>query len=152
AARRGLHASIDASAREYRELCGAIAVLGHIPPRASDILVSRGERMSAALLAAVLSKHGRRARYVDAGQIVATDSQHGGAAPNLAETGRRARRALRPLLATGLTPVVRAGRVGPDGDAAGRSNGRAQGGALEGRPRHPHRRPAARARRAADSA
>ena len=115
-ARRKLHATIDASAREYRELCGAIAVLGHIPPRASDILVSRGERMSAALLAAVLSKIGRRAQYVDAGQIVATDSQHGGAAPNLSETGRRARRALRPVLAAGTTPVV-PGFIGqaPDG-------------------------------------
>ena len=116
AARRALHASIDASAREYRELCGAIAVLGHIPPRASDILVSRGERMSAALLAAVLSKSGRRAQYVDACSIVATDAQHGGAAPNLPETGRRARRALRPLLAAGTTPVV-PGFIGqaPDG-------------------------------------
>ncbi len=115
-ARRALHASIDASAREYRELCGAIAVLGHIPPRASDILVSRGERMSAALLAAVLSKSGRRAQYVDACSIVATDAQHGGAAPNLPETGRRARRALRPLLAAGTTPVV-PGFIGqaPDG-------------------------------------
>jgi bifunctional aspartokinase / homoserine dehydrogenase 1 len=114
--RRRLHATIDAAAREYRELCGAIAVLGHIPPRASDILVSRGERMSAALLAAVLTKVGRRAEYVDAGPIVSTDSQHGGAAPNLAETGRRARRALRPILAAGTTPVL-PGFIGqsPDG-------------------------------------
>jgi aspartokinase/homoserine dehydrogenase 1 len=115
-ARRALHATIDASAREYRELCGAIAVLGHIPPRASDILVSRGERMSATLLSAVLTKVGRRAQYVDAGEIVATDGQHGGAAPNLVETGRRARRALRPLLGSGVTPVV-PGFIGqaPDG-------------------------------------
>src|SRR4030095_2398208 len=96
-ARRSLLAAIDASAREYRELCGAIAVLGHIPPRASDILVSRGERMSAALLAPVLTKSGRRDQHVDAGQIVATDGQHGSAAPNLPETKRRARQTLRPL-------------------------------------------------------
>ncbi|MEO7274941.1 MAG: aspartate kinase [Vicinamibacterales bacterium] len=104
--RRQMLATIDASAREYRELCGAIAVLGHIPPRASDILVARGERLSAALLAAVLTAGGRRAQFVDAAQVVATDGQHGGAAPNLPETGRRARRALRPLLAAGVTPVV----------------------------------------------
>jgi len=104
--RRQMLATIDAAAREYRELCGAIAVLGHIPPRASDILVARGERLSASLLAAVLSAGGRKAQFVDAALIVATDGQHGGAAPNLPETGRRARRALRPLLASNVTPVV----------------------------------------------
>ena len=142
---------IDASAREYRELCGAIAVLGHIPPRASDILVSRGERMSAALLAAVLSKQrtpgavrGRRQRSSP------PTAQHGGAAPNLPETGRRARRALRPLLAAGTTPVV-PGFIGqaPDGSPTTLGRGgsdltatllagplrRAQGRALEGRAR-----------------
>ena len=104
--RQQMLATIDASAREYRELCGAIAVLGHIPPRASDILVARGERLSASLLAAVLTAGGRKAQFVDAAQVVATDGQHGGAAPNLPETGRRARRALRPLLAANVTPVV----------------------------------------------
>src|SRR3954469_23627990 len=104
--RREMLATIDAAAREYRELCGAIAVLGHIPPRAGDILVARGERLSAALLAAVLTAGGRKAQFVDAAQVVATDGQHGGAAPNLPETGRRARRALRPLLDSRVTPVV----------------------------------------------
>ena len=114
--RRKLLATIDAAAREYRELCGAISVLGHIPARASDILVARGERMSASLLAAVLSRAGRKAQYVDAAQIVATDSQHGGAAPNMADTAKRARRGLSPLLAKGITPVV-PGFIGqaPDG-------------------------------------
>ena len=116
AGRRKLLGAIDAAAREYRELCGAISVLGHIPARASDILVSRGERMSAAILAAVLAERGRPAQFVDAAQIIATDSQHGGAAPNLVETGRRAKRALRPLLDGGTTPVV-PGFIGqaPDG-------------------------------------
>jgi aspartokinase/homoserine dehydrogenase 1 len=115
-ARRDLLATIDAAAREYRELCGAIAVLGHMAPRASDILVSRGERLSASLLAAVLTRGGRRARYVDAAEIVSTDGQHGGAAPNLADTARRARQVLRPLIASGTTAVV-PGFIGqgPDG-------------------------------------
>jgi aspartokinase len=72
-ARRKLLATIDAAAREYRDLCGAVAVLGHLEPRASDRLVSRGERMSAAILAAALSRAGRRATYVDATEIIATD-------------------------------------------------------------------------------
>ena len=55
-ARRRLLAAIDAAAREYRELCVAIGVLGHLAPRASDLLVSRGERMSAQIVAAALSR------------------------------------------------------------------------------------------------
>ena len=35
-ARRKLFRLIDAAAREYRELCGAVAVLGHLEPRAGE--------------------------------------------------------------------------------------------------------------------
>ena len=54
AARRKLLATVDAAAREYRELCAAVGLLDHLAPRASDRLVSRGERMSAQILAAAL--------------------------------------------------------------------------------------------------
>ncbi len=116
AQRRALLAAIDAAAREYRELCAAVAVLGHLAPRASDMLVARGERMSATMLAAVLTTSRRRAVYADALQIVATDDEHGGAAPNVAETTRRAQRVLRPLIASRRLPVV-PGFIGtaPDG-------------------------------------
>ena len=116
AQRRALLAAIDAAAREYRELCAAVAVLGHLAPRASDMLVARGERMSATMLAAVLTTSRRRAVYADALQIVATDDEHGGAAPDVAETTRRAQRVLRPLIASRRLPVV-PGFIGtaPDG-------------------------------------
>jgi len=116
AQRRALLAAIDAAAREYRELCAAVAVLGHLAPRASDMLVARGERMSATMLAAVLTASRRRAVYADALRIVATDDEHGGAAPDVAETTRRAQRVLRPLIAARRLPVV-PGFIGtaPDG-------------------------------------
>jgi aspartokinase/homoserine dehydrogenase 1 len=104
--RRKLLATIDHAAREYRELCGAVAVLGHLEPRTSDMLVSRGERLSASILAATLSNAGRRAVCIDATEIVVTDGQHGGAAANLAETARRTGRVIRPLLAGGTVAVV----------------------------------------------
>lgn len=115
-ARRALMARIETAAREYRSLCEAVGVLGHLEPRASDMLVSRGERLSAAMLAAVLAGARVRAQYVDALDVVATDGQHGGAAPNLAETTRRARRVLRPLVGRGVLPIV-PGFIGraPDG-------------------------------------
>ena len=61
AARLGAVRLIDnAAVREYRELCTAIGALGHLPPRASDLLVSRGERLSAQILAAAIGRARRR--------------------------------------------------------------------------------------------
>jgi aspartokinase/homoserine dehydrogenase 1 len=115
---RRLLAALDASVREYRDVCRAVAALGELSARASDLLVARGERLSTALLAAVLPR-GRGARLVDALDLVATDGRHGGAAPDLDETRRLTRRVLLPLVARGLTPVVPGffGRS-PDGSIA----------------------------------
>lgn len=116
AGRRALLARIDAAAREYRGLCGAVGVLRHLAPRASDMLLARGERMSAAILAAAIARARRRTMYVDAGEFVVTDGQHGSATPDIPATARHARRLLRPLLASRVTPVV-PGFIGsaPDG-------------------------------------
>ena len=116
AARRKLLATIDVAAREYRELCAAVGLLDNLEPRASDRLVSRGERMSAQILTAALIGAGRRAVYVDALEVVETDGHHGSAAPNLADTRRRARQLLLPRLAAGSIVVV-PGFIGraPDG-------------------------------------
>jgi bifunctional aspartokinase / homoserine dehydrogenase 1 len=114
--RRNRLADVDAAAREYRELCVAIGVLGHLAPRASDRVVSRGERMSAAILAAALVHAGRQATVIDAEALIVTDAQHEAAAPNLPETRRRTRQLLRPVLASGAIGVV-PGFIGeaPDG-------------------------------------
>ena len=166
--RRALLGRIDEAAREYRDLSAAVAVLGHLEPRTLDLLVSRGERMSAALLAEAISQASRRrAVYVDATELVATDGQHGGAAPDLPRT----RRACAPRAATadcapnhpGRPGIHRTGggrkrrnpwtrRIRPDGHAA-RPFARSQaGGPLEGRAGHPDRRPTPRAGRATAAA
>ena len=115
-ARRALVASAEAQAREYEEIAHAMAALADLSPRASDTLVARGERAASAVVAAALQAAGRRAARVDAASFVATDGRHGSAAPDLKATRTRARRALRPLLARGITPVV-PGFIGsaPDG-------------------------------------
>ncbi|HET9316775.1 MAG TPA: aspartate kinase [Vicinamibacteria bacterium] len=113
--RRRLLAALDASVREYRDVCRAVAALGELSPRASDLLVSRGERLSSALLAAVVP----RTRLVDPLGIVVTDGRHGGASPELDATRLAVRRVLGPLIKRGLTPVV-PGFFGaaPDGSVA----------------------------------
>jgi aspartokinase/homoserine dehydrogenase 1 len=114
--RRALLASVDAAAREYREVGRALVALRDTPARALDILVARGERASCAVLAAVITESGRRAAAVDAVEVVLTDGRHGQATPDLAGTRVRARRRLGALLARGVTPVV-TGFIGsaPDG-------------------------------------
>jgi bifunctional aspartokinase / homoserine dehydrogenase 1 len=115
AARPAVLALVDQMAREFLELCGAAAALGGLAPDASDLVVARGERTSAAIVAAVIAAR-RPAKYVDAAAIVRTDSQHGAAGPHVAETARVARRGLAPILAAGVVPVV-PGFIGqaPDG-------------------------------------
>jgi aspartokinase/homoserine dehydrogenase 1 len=114
--RRAMLSRIDAAAREYRDLAVAIGVLGHLEPRTSDLVVSRGERVSAAILAEALTLAGRSAQFVDACDLVDTDGHHGAAAPDLAATARRVRRVLLPLARRRITPVV-PGFIGraPDG-------------------------------------
>ena len=124
---------VDASAREYDDVRSAIRILhptmhsphsggsglGHQSARAQDLLIARGEQMSARLLAAVLTKARCRASYVDALEIVRTDDVHGGATPRLDDTATRARKLLRPLIESNTIPVV-PGFIGrtPDGSVA----------------------------------
>ncbi len=116
AARRRLLAQADAAAREYRDLARAVASLREVPARASDMLVSRGERLAGGIVAAVLTVVGRPAVYVDPVEVVVTDGHHGAASPDIPATRRSASRVLRPLLHRGVTPVVPGFLgAGPDG-------------------------------------
>lgn len=104
--------SIDEATREYADLCKALGMLGHLPARAQDLLVSRGERISASLLAAAVAN----GVFVDALEVVSTDDAHGSAAPDLTGTAKNARRVLGPVIAAGRIAVV-PGFIGraPDG-------------------------------------
>ena len=99
-------AEIGRSMDELERLLSSLAVLKELTPRTRDFIVSRGERLSARVLAAALSASGVRARYVDATEVVFTDGPFGGASPNLMLTDMAARKVLRPLCSAGLTPVI----------------------------------------------
>ncbi|HWC75222.1 MAG TPA: aspartate kinase, partial [Gemmatimonadales bacterium] len=97
---------IDESFAELDQLVRATGILREITPRTQDYVVARGERLSAQLFTAALETAGRPAEYVDATDVVKTDGTFGGAAPDLAQTERAARKKLVPLLARGTVPVV----------------------------------------------
>ncbi|MDP2389906.1 MAG: aspartate kinase, partial [Acidobacteriota bacterium] len=103
---RALNGTIDTYAREYEDLCAAVAVLGRPDARLQDALVSRGERLSAQLLAAGVTRLKRRARFIDALDVVATDDEHGGATPKLDETRARARKTIGAATAAGAVAIL----------------------------------------------
>lgn len=92
--------------QEFSRLCSSITVLGELTNRGLDVVSGLGERLSAPLLAAVLRAKGVPAEYIDATEIVVTDSVFGGAAPLMAETTERSLPRLLPLIEQGIVPVI----------------------------------------------
>src|SRR5580698_9319382 len=99
-------AEIDRSMGELSRLLSSLAVLKELTARTRDFIVSRGERLSAQILAAALTAAGGKARYVDATEVIFTDGPFGGASPNLMLTDLAARKTLRPLCMAGIVPFV----------------------------------------------
>jgi aspartokinase/homoserine dehydrogenase 1 len=99
-------AEIDRSFDELDSLLSSLVALKELTPRTRDFVVSRGERLSAAVFTAALGAAGVDAVYVDAPEIVFTDGPFGGAFPNLMLTDMAARKRLRPMCIAGQVPVV----------------------------------------------
>src|SRR5947207_7658566 len=82
---------------EVADLLGRVAAEPEHQPALRDEIASYGERLSAALLTAVLLAADVPARYVDARHCLITDETHGRATP-LPNTEQRTRAELAPLL------------------------------------------------------
>lgn len=117
-ARKSLLSEIGRSFRELDALGLAPRFLRELSPAALDHLVARGEQLAALVFAAALAERRIASRYVDAVGLIATRGKPGQAFPDLAATDRNVRRALRPLIARGVVPVVPGFLgTGPDGRA-----------------------------------
>jgi aspartokinase/homoserine dehydrogenase 1 len=117
--RRALLARVDASMAELDALAHGLSVLRELTPRTSDYVASRGERLSAEIVTAVLTREGRRAQFVDGPSVIRTNGQFAGASPDLEATDKAARATILPLLRRRVTPVV-PGFIGgtPTGEVA----------------------------------
>lgn len=71
-----------------------------------DAVVSYGERLSAAMLAAVLIENKVLSRDVDARRCIITDNEYGCAAPLMDETFRNTQEQLQPLIESSCIPVL----------------------------------------------
>ena len=92
--------------QELEALAAGLRRLRELTPRTNDYVVSRGERLSARLVAAALEASGAKAKYVDALDVIHTDDAFGHASPDFAHTDRAAQRTLLPLLARDVVPVM----------------------------------------------
>jgi aspartate kinase len=99
----------EAVRRDFESLVGlvrALAVLRDVSPRSLDAVVATGEILSSRIVAAALGERGLPSVFVDARTIVTTDAEHGAAAPDMAETRKRAQAHLVPILDRREVPVL----------------------------------------------
>lgn len=91
---------------DFRRIAHGMRMLGDRPARSVDEAIAIGERLSALLMAEYLEACGIAARSVNAREVVVTDAVFGNATPIMDATRRKAEQCLRPLLASGVIPVV----------------------------------------------
>jgi len=103
---KGIQAVLGRAHAELADLLRRVAGEPERRPALRDEIVSYGERLSAALLTAVLLAADVPARYVDARHCLITDGTYGRATPLLPDTEQRTRAELAPLLERRLVPVL----------------------------------------------
>lgn len=91
---------------EFRRITRGIAMLGERPPRSVDEAVAIGERLSSVLMAAYMDTSRTPAVAVNAAELIITDAVFGNASPQMEATAERCELKLRPLLESGIVPVV----------------------------------------------
>jgi len=97
---------VDLMVDEYENLCASVNVLGEVTPRVIDAALSRGERLSARILAALLRQNEVGSKAIDATDLIVTDDSFGNAMPIVELTRKRVEASLVPLLDGGFTPVI----------------------------------------------
>jgi aspartate kinase len=92
--------------REIGELLRSVATRPALRLPLQDAIVSFGERLAAALLAAVLREEGVAAREVDARRCILTDENYCCATPLIKETFQKTREQVQPLIEESIIPVL----------------------------------------------
>ncbi|MCM3905330.1 MAG: lysine-sensitive aspartokinase 3 [Pyrinomonadaceae bacterium] len=114
---------LQTAKQEISDLLRATAAETMPRPLLQDLIVSYGERLSAALLAAVLRQASLPAQHVDARRCIITNGEHGRAEPLQSETSRRTRAELDSLIVAEKIPVL-GGFVGATVDGTTTTLGR----------------------------
>src|SRR5439155_13927171 len=102
----GIRTVLARAQGEIADLLERLAGEPERQPALRDEIAAYGERLSAALLTAVLQAADVPARYVDARHCLITDETYGRATPLIHDTEQRTRAELAPLLDRRLVPVL----------------------------------------------
>jgi aspartate kinase len=100
------HSELGAEFESLDELLRGISAVGEITPRTTDNVASFGEILSSKIVASAFAALGLNSVYVDAREVMVTDSTYMQAVPQLDETIERLEEIVRPLLDAGQVPVM----------------------------------------------
>ncbi len=91
---------------ELANLYHGVGLLRELSPRSLDAIASFGEILSCMQIAAIFKDHAIPATYVDARNLIRTDTHFGEAAVDFGITNENIRKDLRPLIDAHSVPVV----------------------------------------------
>jgi aspartate kinase len=114
---------IEGECAQLDRVVRALGILREVSPRTRDALAASGEMLSSRLVAAALQHHGVPSRWVDAREVIVTDTEHTRATPLGTDTDAALRRIVMPLLDAGAVPVL-GGFVGATRDGITTTLGR----------------------------
>ncbi|HYP25308.1 MAG TPA: aspartate kinase [Blastocatellia bacterium] len=97
---------IEGQFEELKKLLEGLSVLGEIPPRGLDKILSYGELLSSAIVSDALAERGVPARLIDSRDIIKTDDRFGAASVLFDMTDRRIAETLLPVVGRGEVPVL----------------------------------------------
>jgi aspartokinase/homoserine dehydrogenase 1 len=98
--------TLAAYGQELESILTGVRLVREATPRSLDAVAAYGEKMSSALLAALLRERGIAAQAVTAEDLIVTDDNHGQAAPLLPVSNRRISRRIPALQKKGIVPVI----------------------------------------------
>jgi aspartate kinase len=99
-------AAVERYIDELTKLLEGLSILGEVPPRGLDKILSYGELLSSAIVAGALAEQGLPVRLMDSRQFIKTDARYGSASPLFEITNAAVREALLPVIDSGEVPIV----------------------------------------------
>ncbi|MEQ1922982.1 MAG: bifunctional aspartate kinase/homoserine dehydrogenase I [Pyrinomonadaceae bacterium] len=80
---------VESTIKELENLCEGVRLIRELSPKTLDRVLSFGEIVSTRIVSAFLSAEGIENEWVDSRLLIRTDSNHGSASVNFAETNER---------------------------------------------------------------
>ncbi len=97
---------IDRYFDELKKLLEGLAILGEVPPRGLDKILSYGELLSSAIVAGAINERGILARLLDSREFIKTDDRFGEASPLFEITNQLIKETIAPAIERGEVPVI----------------------------------------------